>query len=267
MKRARAITRCIKRKILLLLVASAVLSACSGETSNQSEDTAAIAEQLPQDAFLIRGTYRWTFKLAGFTQVSIHSFAEEHIDYSMEGRVHSTEYTMQMVSYDAGDRKWIGYDGEHHYAMFIDPQEDGRLRIYKHKVKNLEEAVAFARPDPDATADHGWNDYTSAGDEERSDSLPLEATYTSGDGSDSIILSDESVTHAGIDYAKVTYHDGERRWVGGNGSSYLLVFWRSEDPAFDRIEVYTETADDAEHPYTIKQSDVESTSWRVLRRE
>lgn len=261
--------------VSLPLAASAMLVACSREsvgdknraTPGEHAQEVVAAADLRRDTFPLRGSYRWTFELAGFTQVSTHTFDENQIAYSMEGRVYATEYTMRMVSYDADDRKWIGHDDEHHYAMFIDPQEDGRLNMYKHKCAGLAEALAFARPAPDATEDHGWNIYTRFGETELADELPLAGTYRSESGSLSLALADAAVSMDSVEYRKLTYHGGERRWVGNAGARYLLMFWRSEDPSNVVIEVAVATTDDMERAYSINQGELEASQWQQLRRE
>lgn len=126
--------------------------------------SAFIADVTPgpaQDPFPLRGTYTWTFEIAGHgTQVSTHVFAADSVLYEMDGPAYATRYTIHHESYDAAEGRWVGHTGNGiYYVMFFADRTDESVSVYKHRCTSRDEAYAFPLPAPDATADHGWNTY------------------------------------------------------------------------------------------------------------
>ncbi|MEM1093871.1 MAG: hypothetical protein AAGJ10_04650 [Bacteroidota bacterium] len=206
----------------LTLAAIGLLAACSYKSTEQ--DLQRHQAAFVHDAFTQAGDYHWTFQLMGTTQHSTHTFFADSIQYRMTGKVYSTEYTMQKLSYDASAGKWIGQDEAGFvYAMFFKDATDSTLSLYKRKCKDggLEEALAFARPADDATSDHGWNVY-ALGNRDVLDRLPITGTFSHQQ--DALHLTDAVVTWNGRAFEKLSYHAGERRWMGHADSLYLQVF-------------------------------------------
>ncbi|MEM6645855.1 MAG: hypothetical protein AAF730_06350 [Bacteroidota bacterium] len=206
----------------LTLAIIGLFAACSYTSTEQ--DLQRHQAAFVHDAFAHAGDYHWTFQLMGTTQHSAHTFFADSIQYRMTGKVYSTDYTMQKLSYDAASSKWIGQDEAGFvYALFFKDATDSTLTIYKRKCKEagLEEALAFGRPADDATTDHGWNVYT-LGNRDALDRLPVTGAF--GHDQDALHLTDGVVTWNGRAFQKLSYHAGERRWVGHADSLYLQVF-------------------------------------------
>lgn len=189
----------------------------SGQLSSQEM-------QLAKDDFPLTGTYHWKFKLMGVTQHSIHIFYPNKIEYIMKGKVHSTQYTMKKISYQKNKNKWIGKDDHNTvYVLFFKNQSTKGIEIYKRKCKDMAEAVAFDVPPADATTDHGWNVYYIQ-DEEVQEKMTIVGNYIGNQ--QEVFLSDNLVVYDGKDFNKLSFHQGERRWVGQNNNTYLQVFFK-----------------------------------------
>ena len=211
----------MKRTLYILLLLT--FAACAHK--NTPEQTKKLSRSLVNDEFSLSGSYHWNFRLLGGTQNSIHSFYPDSITYTMKGRVYSTAYTMRKLSYEKDKNKWIGQDEDGIvYVLFFKNINKNSLTMYKHKCKSngLAEAVHFKVPAPDATEDHGWNVYASTGNDQE-DELPLNGLFTFNN--QELVLSDNLVKLNNKSYEKLSYHAGERRWVGKSGSTYLQLFF------------------------------------------
>lgn len=220
------------------------------------------AEQLQQDTLPLLGVYRWTFQLGPFEQISTHTFASQYIDYNMRGKVHSTDYRMQKLSYDAEQNKWIGITAEGVvYALFFKDLNADSVTIYKHKCKKgMSEAMALKRPADDTTDDHGWNIYTREGVLEGVDALAFGGTFYD-DKHQVFELRNEKATWENITYKNITHHAGERRWVGQHGGRYLVVFYDVEDTK--RVKFSVKIVNDIEKAYKLKHSEQVFTTYQM----
>ncbi|MEM6767085.1 MAG: hypothetical protein AAF655_19260 [Bacteroidota bacterium] len=237
-----------------LLSLTLVLSACSHKSSQQ--EIAAVEDQFIQDKFRLTGDYHWSFQLMGGTQHSVHTFFADSIQYMMEGKVYSTDYTMEKLSYDHSDQKWIGRDESGFvYVLFFKEQTDSTLTIYKRKCKanGIEEALSFKLPGADATEDHGWNVYTYSQADVR-DILPISGTFQHA--SAEVAISDSLVVLDGKEYTRLSYHQGERRWVGENDTTYLQIFFEEAEKD-QELSLSVTTHTDLEKTYRIKYQQVE----------
>ncbi|MEM8896811.1 MAG: hypothetical protein AAGC85_01845 [Bacteroidota bacterium] len=237
-----------------LLTTLMVLNACSHKSSQ--EEIAAVEDQFTQDEFSLTGDYHWSFQLMGGTQHSVHTFFADSIDYTMEGKVYSTDYTMKKLSFDQTRQKWIGRDENGFvYVLFFKEQTDSTLTIYKRKCKanGIEEALSFSFPEANATEDHGWNVYTYSHADVR-DVLPISGTFHYDaiklDITDSLVVLDEK------EFRRLSYHQGERRWVGEHDTTYLQIFFEeAENDQELSLSVAIHT--DLEKTYRIKYQEVE----------
>lgn len=218
---------------------------------------------LKNDTFPLTGSYRWTFFLGPVEQLSTHTFAPNHIDYQMQGKIHSTKYRMQQLSYDHSQNKWIGQtpDGTV-YTLFFKNIESDKLTIYKRKcTKGLSEATALPRPSDDTTADHGWNVYTREDVVETNDTLGFDGTFYGHDGQ-TLTFHDDKAIWDNKTYQKLSHHLGERRWVGKNGNQYLLIFYDyvkgTPQGKFAVIAI-----DDVTHAYQLKHNQQKFITYEV----
>ncbi|MEL6674944.1 MAG: hypothetical protein AAFR61_22240 [Bacteroidota bacterium] len=240
-------------KYFLYALSSLLLLGCGYKST--SDEVARFSSQFSQDEFTLQGPYHWDFQLMGGTQNSLHTLYADSIAYTMKGAVYSTQYTMEKLSFDQVENKWIGRDGEGNvYVLFFKDQTDQSVSIYKHKCKNngIEEALAFKLPDENATDDHGWNVYTY-NQPDAQDLLEIVGTYANADHS--LDLTDSLVLLAGSPFTKLSYHAGERRWVGKQNSFYLQLFFKevSNDP---EIFLFVQVYEDLEEAYQVKYQDV-----------
>ena len=136
--------------------------------------------QFSHDEFTYRGTYVWSFGLMKTEQTSLHTFYPDKIIYRMKGKIYATSYTMQMLSFEKENNKWIGMDEKGTiYVLFFKNKTDNSIDIYKHKCKSkgIEEALNFMVPAADETADHGWNTYHLNADNTK-DILPISGRFS-----------------------------------------------------------------------------------------
>lgn len=216
------------KKESIIVVITLLLMSCSYK--NTTKDTAKFANKLKKDTLELRGAYHWNFKLMGALQESIHTFYKDSIVYEMKGKIYSTKYTMQKLSYEHTKKKWIGQDSDKIvYVLFFKNRTDSTVVIYKHKCKNkgIEEALSFTYPKPDATEDHGWNKYRNTqGTNLVEDNMPLTGKYTSEKVT--LFISERAINYNGKKYEKMSYHSGERRWTGKHKDTeeYLQLFFK-----------------------------------------
>ncbi|MEM9920664.1 MAG: hypothetical protein AAF990_21380 [Bacteroidota bacterium] len=240
-------------RYLFCLCTLSLLFSCTHKSTN--DEVAKYKAQFQQDEFELEGTYHWDFQLMGGTQHSIHTLYADSITYSMKGKVYSTEYTMQKLSFDKTNNKWIGRDENGIiYVLFFKGKTDQSLTIYKHKCKKngLQEALAFDVPKPDATEDHGWNIYSLDKPDER-DVLAVQGIFKSD--AHTLTLADGQVSLDEQSFSKLSYHAGERRWVGQQDSTYLQVFFKDFDDG-EKLYVSASKHEDLEKAYRIKFHEV-----------
>lgn len=247
-----------KLTILLLLL----LISCSQK--KQEIDIKKYSHSFAKDTFQIKGTYNWSFQLMGTEQMSIHSFYQDSILYQMKGKVYSTKYPMYKLSYSKKQNKWIGIDQNNvAYALFFKDETDSTLIIYKHKCKTngLEEAINFKFPNPDATEDHGWNMYSKKG------FYSEDKLYVLGNFSDEknkISITENNIVLNGIYVEKMSFHSGERRWVGKNQNEYIQLFFKSLKNN-DTIEVSIQSSNSLKELYQTKHLSI--TNWKTYTRK
>lgn len=240
--------------LVLAAVAGGIYANKTQVTANTPQITKQLSSQLQHDDFPLAGTFRWTFFLGPVEQISTHVFAADTIDYQMRGKIHSADYRMQQLSYDAKAKKWIGEtpDGIV-YVLFFKDINKNHVILYKRKCKDgLAEAIAFQRPPPNATADHGWNVYTREGATAPTDTLPLFGDYQNG--GQNIALSDQTVTWQGKTYQKLTHHHGEKRWVGQLDDTYLLLFYQLPTKNNTALSLSLQILTDIETAYQVKHA-------------
>lgn len=251
-------------KTLNIAVLTIVLLLLSCVHKNRKEETNKYASQLKKDVFEHVGDYVWTFDLMSSKQVSTHTFFQDSIAYTMTGKVYSTDYTMKKLSYEKDKGKWIGEDENGIvYVLFFKEETDSTLTIYKHKCKKngLEEALNFDVPKPDATDDHGWNIYALNGNDTR-DFLHITGNFANTDSkidiSDSIFKFDEKKVQ------KISYHSGERRWVGKYKNHYLQVFFKNLE-AEDSVQLSATWFTNAQTMYNTKYNTI--NNWKVYAKQ
>lgn len=231
----------LKGAIILSLSSLLLLSACGHK--NNAATTLEFADKLIKDEFPYTGEYTWKFNLLGGEQVSTQDLYPDSIVYTMTGRVYSTRYTIHKLSYEKKNGKWIGQDKDGTvYVHFFKEATDSTLTIYKHKCKanGLEEALEFKLPAADATADHGWNVHGLNGIDVL-DTLPVHGRFASA--GQVLTISDSHIQIGDRKASKLSYHAGERRWVGQYQSSYLQVFFRNLNSAESIQAAYTWSPD------------------------
>lgn len=236
------------------VVTSIVLLLLSCGYKNSTKDTQKFADQLKKDAFELKGTYYWNFKLMGTLQESVNTFYADSIVYEMKGNIYATKYTMQKLSYDYKEKRWIGQDPDKNvYVLFFKEITDSTMVIYKHKCKNkgLQEALEFPYPKPDDTKNHGWNIYKNKRNVLVEDNLPFTGTYIST--KENISITNGAINFNNKKYEKLSYHPGERRWTGKykNTKEYLQLFFKPFSN-YDTIYIHIKEHYDLEKAYKTK---------------
>lgn len=247
------------KKIILLLVLF-YLSSCAHK--NTKQDIKMNEHHLKQDVFPFKGAYSWSFKLMGSTQISTNTFYSDSIVYDMKGKVYSTSYPINKLSFAKTNSKFIGESPDHTvYVQFFKKKTDSTISIYKHKCKKngLEEAIAFKLPNDDATDDHGWNTYTLKGYNNTEDLLHLSGTFKSL--KHTISINDKVVVFDNKQVKKMSYHLGERRWVGKYKNRYLLLFFKEVEKK-DTIQIFINWFDDIEKLYKTKYNSINLENWK-----
>lgn len=212
------------KSVFLIIGLLYLFSSCAYK--NTKEDVKQYKNELVQDVFPYHEKYSWSFQLMGKTQVSTHAFFRDSIVYDMKGKIHSTNYSIRKLSYNALQNKWIGESPDKVvYTLFFKDKTDSTITIYKHKCKTngLEEAINFSFPKDEATEDHGWNIYTLKGF--RTEDLLQISNHYSNE-LNSLFISDKIVVINDKQVKKMSFHSGERRWVGKYKNNYLLVFFK-----------------------------------------
>ena len=239
-----------------------LLTSCTHK--NSKEETNKYADQFKTDVFEYKGNYDWAFDLMGGEQISTHSLYRDSIAYTMTGKVYSTDYTMKKLSYEKEKGKWIGEDENGIvYVLFFKEKTDSSLTIYKHKCKTngLEEALNFGVPRPDATDDHGWNIYALNGKDTR-DVLPISGIFANVKSK--VVISDSILTFDEKEVQKISYHSGERRWVGKYQDQYLQVFFKNLE-AENSVQLSATWSDNLEELYNTKYNSI--NDWKVYARQ
>ena len=247
-------------RVIPAFVIVSFLFSCSYK--NTEEETLKYADQLPSDKFPLSGPYHWSFQLMGGKQLSTHTFYPDSIVYSMKGKVYSTDYTMHKLSYEAATNKWIGEDEDRIvYVLFFRNKTDSTINIYKRKCKDkgLQEAINFGVPADDATEDHGWNTYALEEDEE--DILPLTGEYALNKYT--LYLTDSMIVYNNRQFEKLSYHSGERRWVGRHQKEYLQIFFQHLKPDSD-LQLNIRLYDDLEVAYKTKYA---TATWEKYEKQ
>ncbi len=248
-------------KTLKIVLAAMLISSCAYR--NSSEETNKFSDQFGKDDFNYKGSYVWAFDLMGGEQVSTHTFYPDSISYTMKGKVYSTDYTMKKLSYQKEKNKWIGEDEDNIvYVLFFKEKTDSTLTIYKHKCKTngLGEAFNFAIPAPDATDDHGWNVYALNHDETR-DILPISGHFYNAEKE--LTIGDAQIIYNQKNVKKMSFHVGERRWVGRHDDEYLQVFFKSLNVE-DSVQLSIVWSDNLEALYSTKYKSV--NNWETYAR-
>lgn len=218
---------------------------------NNKKDIEEYKHKFSNDSFKNRGTYKWSFQLMGTKQTSIHTFFSDSILYKMKGKIYGTEYPMYKLSYNEKDKKWIGKDPKNTiYVLFFKEKTDSTVSIYKRKCKDkgIKEALNFTCPKPNATDDHGWNVYALAG-YNMEDNLPILGNFFNQ--KTDIFISDKKIVINNKTIEKMSFHSGERRWVGKYNNQYLQVFFKSLSN-LDSLQISVNWFSDLEKLYKTK---------------
>lgn len=242
-------------KMLLLVF---LLSSCAHK--NTKEETNKYSDLLKNDLFTYTGDYVWAFNLMGTEQVSTHTFYPDSISYTMKGKIHTTAYTIKKLSYEKAKNKWIGEDKDGIvYVLFFKEKTAQNITIYKHKCKTngLDEALKFKVPAPNATDDHGWNVYTINKDLTK-DLLPISGNFIHDNGS--IFISDSVFKIDKRNITKMSFHVGERRWVGQLNNQYLQVFFKNLNTK-DSVQLSLNWSKDLKALYNTKYNTI--THWET----
>jgi hypothetical protein len=242
------------RYILVSLFALQLFS-CSHKTTNK--EVLESKTSFVQDNFLYQGKYHWSFNIMGTKQKSYHQFFKDRIEYKMTGKVYSTDYSMKKLSFDKKNNKWIGMDDEGIiYVLFFKDYNNNSVQIYKHKCKKgIQEALEFQTPALNTTKDHGWNVFVSDENNQKEEVLQLSSEFKCG--SNSLILSDSEVNWNNKIYTKMSFHKGERRWVGKHKDEYILLFLNALQKT-DSLQISINTFTDLEKLYKTKYSMVDN---------
>ncbi len=245
------------KNISFLFLAFLMLSCDDDNNSvNQTDDS------LKNDKFNYTGTYLWKFNIMGTEQTSSHTFFADSIQYEMKGEVYTVNYTMNKISYDKLQGKWIGEtDDKTVYVLFLKDKTDSTVTLYKHKCASngLQEAIAFDIPADDVTDDHGWNIYTLKGKELPMEVLPIAGNFVND--KHNLLLSDAVVEIDGKKVNKMSFHLGERRWVGKCDDKYLQLFFKSLENT-NTIELSLNWFDDVEKLYKVKYNSIKD--WQTF---
>lgn len=247
-------------KNIILIFTLLYLVSCTYK--NTKQDIAKHKNALKQDVFPFKGVYSWSFELMGSTQVSTNTFYTDSIVYDMKGKTYSTHYSINKLSFDKDKNKFIGKSSDHIvYVYFLKQKTDSTITIYKHncKRKGLEEAIAFQLPNDKATEDHGWNTYSLKGYSREKDFLPLRGNFKSS--KQNISISDKIIVFENKQVEKISYHSGERRWVGKYKNRYLLVFFKGLEEK-ENIQIYVNWYDDLEKLYKTKYNSINLENWK-----
>lgn len=247
-----------------LLVSICLLMISSCVQKNNSEDITKFSAQLVHDTFPYAGKYSWKFDLMTSEQVSTHILHADSITYTMSGKVYNTDYTMKKLSFDNSNNKWIGIDENGiAYALFFKDKTDTTLTIYKHKCKSngIEEALQFAKPAADATSDHGWNVYSLNGHDLK-DVLPVTGRFNND--KNILEISDGIVVINGKIVEKISFHAGERRWVGKYGSEYVQLFFQNMNE-MEHPEISITWSSNSQELYNTKYQTIHN--WQIYERQ
>lgn len=247
-------------RVSTYLVIFILLFSCTYK--NSKKETEKLSNHLKEDVFKLTGTFYWNFKLMGGTQESVHKFYADSIIYQMKGKVYDTKYTMHKLSFDNQLNKWIGQDKDSIiYTLFLKNITDSSLVLYKRKCKTngLQEAIDLEVPKVDATEDHGWNLYTKKNILNK-EKLPLKGTYKCKKYK--ITISDSIINYNGKTYSKMSYHKGERRWVGKSKkmNDYIQLF-HSPVQHNDSLQLAIKNFNDLEKMYKMKYNEIQFTNF------
>ncbi len=223
---------------------------------NSKEDIEKYKNELSNDSFNYTGKHSWSFQLTGTKQTSIHTFYPDSISYEMKGKIYNTKYVINKLSYNSEKNKWIGESDHTVYVLFFKEKTDSTVTIYKHKCKKngLDEAVKFKFPEPNATQDHGWNTYALEG-YKIEDKLLLSGYYFSDENK--IEIADATFIIDDKRIEKMSFHSGERRWVGKYQDKYIQVFFKELNND-DSLQLSIEWFDDLEILYKTKYNTINS---------
>lgn len=252
----------MKAQIILILTSILLVTSCTYK--NSKKETNKYSTQFKTDVFEYNGKYVWAFDLMGSEQISTHTLYQDSITYRMTGKVYSVEYTMKKLSYEKGKNKWIGEDENGIvYVLFFTEKTDSTITMYKHKCKTegLNEAINYDIPAFDATDDHGWNTYALNGNDTK-DVLPILGKFTNG--VDNIEISDFALKFNDSEVQKVSYHSGERRWVGEYEDQYLQVFFKNFE-VDDSIQLSATWYTDVQKMYSTKYNTIKN--WQLYARQ
>lgn len=190
----------------------------------------------------------------GSLQESINTFYVDSIVYEMKGNIYATRYTMQKLSYNQAEKRWIGQDFDKIvYVLFFKEMTDSTMVIYKHKCNNkgIEEALEFPYPKPDATEDHGWNVYHTQKEILVENNLPFIGKYNSK--KEKIFITNNAINFNEKKYEKMSYYPGERRWIGKHKDTeeYLQLFFKPFS-SYNSIYIDIQKYEDLEKTYKTK---------------
>lgn len=243
------------RKIFALCILISFLFCTHKNTEKKTQQ---LNNKLSKDIVQLKGTYIWDFDLMGGKQVSKHIFYPDSITYSMKGKVYSTDYTMRKLSFDKQLNKWIGEDqNKVVYVLFFKDKTDSTISIYKHKCKKngLQEALDFSTPDAKSTEDHGWNIYSLIGHEHKN-VFPIAGTFTNNKSQ--IIFKDHEIVLDQKAIQKISFHSGERRWVGKYKNQYVQIFFQHLDKESKNIEISLRWSKNLKELYETKFSSIKN---------
>lgn len=265
-----------------LILVVAMLFGCGQSDVNYTElakpQLSAFSNAMP---FL--GKYTRQYNILGEAHTMQLSFDEHNGTLKTTGKFLNQNAMFTTLGYDSQAKRWLGVsDAGSLFVIFWDDANPAQPKIYtrffplknasqKTFLKHLEQVLALKRPTKEDNTFKGWNTVYKGQNAPLNNSLPYLGTFTSISPKNhtpkikTFTFTHDTLSIDGMDIKQLSYHAGDRRWVGQMGNRYALMFFvpKSEPDVFDiSFSLY----DNHKYLYNAKPDEVRPRYWFTYKR-
>lgn len=212
------------------------------------------------------------------------SFDENSGTLKTSGQLLNQDARFTTLGYDPKAKRWLGVSDAGSLLLIFwgGSASDSEIKIYKRFfplkskskdsfLKKIDEVTALARPEAGDNTYTGWNTLHKGNSAPLDNTLPYLGKFIAIPQKDNtprikeFTFTDNALSINGMDIKKLSYHTGDRRWVGQVGERFALMFLNPTSEA-DTFDISFSLYDNHKYLYNAKPDEVRPRYWFTYKR-